>query len=156
MRGFGIIDALAAFEGDCNLNDVEDTVDLADGTSGDCNDNGIPDECDVAALVSPDDATDGLPDECVECQTGPGCPTEVEMLQISKQFPDLLLTWQPASDAALYGILRDPTAQGGGTTVVGQTAGAESNWTDQDALTSPPPIAFYLVRGVTAGGIAGP
>jgi len=156
VHGFGIIDALAASAGDCNGNDIEDTVDLADGTSGDCNDNGIPDECDVAALVSADDAVDGLPDECVECQTGPGCPAEVEVLQISKQFPDLLLSWQPAPNAALYGILRDPTAQAAGTTDVGQTTGNESSWLDQDALTDPPPIAFYLVRGITAGGVAGP
>jgi len=156
VHGFGIIDALAAFEGDCNRNGVEDTLDLADGTSGDCNENGIPDECDVAALVSPDDATDGVPDECVECQTGPGCPTEVQLLQISKQYPDLLLSWQPASNAALYGILRDPTAQAAGTTDAGQTTGGESSWIDQDALIAPPPIAFYLVRGITAGDVAGP
>jgi hypothetical protein len=156
VHGFGIIDALATFENDCNRNGVEDPVDLADGTSGDCNDNGIPDECDVAALISPDDAVDGLPDECVECQAGPGCPTEVQGLQISKQFPDLVLSWQPASNAALYGILRDPTAPGAGTTDVGQTTGGESSWIDQDALINPPPIAFYLVRGITAGGVAGP
>ena len=156
VQGFGIIDALAATAGDCNLNGVEDTIDLADGTSGDCNDNGILDECDVAALVSPDDAMDGLPDECVECRTGPGCPAEVEMFHISKQFPDLLLTWQPASDAARYEILRDPAAHDGGTTVVGQTTGTETNWIDQGAMISAAPIEFYLVRGVTVGGIAGP
>jgi hypothetical protein len=156
VHGFGIIDALASFEEDCNGNDIEDSLDLGHGTSGDCNANGIPDECDVAALVSPDDAVDGLPDECTECQTGPGCPAEVDGLLLSKQFPDVILSWQTAPDAAEYAILRDPTAQGAGATTVGQTTGPELSWIEADGLIGPPPAAFYLVRGVTGGGVSGP
>ena len=33
---------------DCNDNGVEDTDDIANGTSDDCNGNGVPDECDLA------------------------------------------------------------------------------------------------------------
>jgi hypothetical protein len=34
---------------DCNENGVEDSVDIAIGTSGDSNENGIPDECEARA-----------------------------------------------------------------------------------------------------------
>ena len=100
--------------------------------------------------------THGLPDECTECQTGPSCPGAIEMLLLSKQFPDVLLSWQAASNVARYTVLRDPTAQGAGTTTVGQAAGQQLGWTDQDGLLGPPPMAFYLVRGVTTGGVSGP
>ncbi|MFH1416923.1 MAG: hypothetical protein ABII12_01365 [Planctomycetota bacterium] len=36
---------------DCNENDVEDAVDIADGTSEDCNTNQIPDECESPTPV---------------------------------------------------------------------------------------------------------
>jgi hypothetical protein len=49
---------------DCNNNGVEDSVDLARGTSRDCNENGIPDECDVADGTSEDCDGNIEPDEC--------------------------------------------------------------------------------------------
>jgi subtilisin family serine protease len=153
VLGFGIADALAAFEEDCNENGIEDGQDLLDGTSGDCNANGIPDECDVAALVSADDAVDGLPDECPSCETGPGCPSEVEQLLLAKQGSDLALSWLPATGAASYSVLEDATLQDAGTTEAAQSG--LTSWTHGDALNDPTP-AFYLVRGLTAGGVSGP
>lgn len=35
---------------DCNLNGVDDTEDLAAGSSADCNEDGLPDECEVPAI----------------------------------------------------------------------------------------------------------
>ena len=55
------------FGDDCNCNGVDDTQDLADGTSPDCNQNGLPDECDVAFLTSDDTNGNGTPDECEPC-----------------------------------------------------------------------------------------
>ncbi|MFH1107611.1 MAG: S8 family serine peptidase [Planctomycetota bacterium] len=64
VRGYGIIDALAASAGDCNANLVPDATDIANATSEDCNTNGIPDECDIADGRSLDTNADGIPDEC--------------------------------------------------------------------------------------------
>jgi subtilisin family serine protease len=154
VHGFGIIDAVSSFEEDCNNNGVEDPFDLDNGTSGDCNNNSIPDECDVEALNSADDAVDGLPDECTECLAGPGCPAEVLNLQLSKQFPDVVLTWDAAVNATEYTVRRDETAPAAGTTEVARVP--QLNWMDENAITDPPDTAFYLICGVTAGGIAGP
>lgn len=43
---------------DCNGNDIEDTVDIANMTSSDCNHNGLPDECEF------DCDDNGEPDQC--------------------------------------------------------------------------------------------
>ncbi|MFQ5495292.1 MAG: S8 family serine peptidase, partial [Phycisphaerae bacterium] len=43
VRGYGIIDTLAALGGDCNGNGVDDAVDIANGTAPDCDGNGVPD-----------------------------------------------------------------------------------------------------------------
>ncbi len=40
----------ARFQADCNHNGVEDSVDIAFGTSSDVNGNGVPDECEVDAV----------------------------------------------------------------------------------------------------------
>ncbi|UCF67911.1 MAG: S8 family serine peptidase, partial [Acidobacteriota bacterium] len=154
VDGFGIADALAANEEDCNGNGTADPIDLASGASGDCNGNALPDECDVASLHSADAAADGLPDECTECSTGPACPGEVANLQLSKQAPDLILAWDAALDAAEYSVRRDETAPSAGTTEVGRSP--SSSWTDPNALLDPPDPAYYIVRGLTAGGVAGP
>jgi hypothetical protein len=45
---------------DCNLNQVLDTIDLANGTSRDCNGNGRPDECETGL----DGNGDLVPDSC--------------------------------------------------------------------------------------------
>ena len=61
---------------DCNLNGIDDELDIADGTSDDANENGIPDECedcnangtfddvDIANGTSLDLNANGIPDEC--------------------------------------------------------------------------------------------
>jgi hypothetical protein len=49
---------------DCNANGVEDTCDIASGTSEDCNGNWVLDECDLAAGTSTDLDGNGVPDEC--------------------------------------------------------------------------------------------
>jgi hypothetical protein len=48
---------------DCNLNGVDDSIDIASGGSFDCNVNGIPDECDLAA-GEPDCNGNGIHDSC--------------------------------------------------------------------------------------------
>ncbi len=69
--------------GDCNLNGVEDALDISNETSADCSDNGIPDECepdcngnaaadscDIYFGTSTDCTNNGLPDECEpDCNT---------------------------------------------------------------------------------------
>ena len=52
---------------DCNLNCIEDAIDIADTTSFDCNTNGIPDECDISSESSSDCNANGIPDECEDC-----------------------------------------------------------------------------------------
>lgn len=53
--------AASSWAADCNGNGVEDTVDIANGTSQDCNGNGVPDECDVAPQLFGLAAPVGLP-----------------------------------------------------------------------------------------------
>jgi len=65
VRGYGIIDAMAAGAGDCNGNLVPDATDIANATSKDCNANCIPDECDIADGRSLDANGNGIPDECL-------------------------------------------------------------------------------------------
>lgn len=66
---------------DCNINGIDDAVDLANGTSTDCNGNGIPDECEpvldqdcnnngVLDACDTDCNANGIPDACEY----PGCP----------------------------------------------------------------------------------
>lgn len=64
VRGYGIVNAAQAAEGDCNENGVDDATDITEGTSDDCNHNTVPDECDIALGQSPDTNDDGTPDEC--------------------------------------------------------------------------------------------
>jgi hypothetical protein len=69
---------------DCNINGIDDSIDIEDGTSTDCNGNGIPDECepildhdcnansipdecDIADGTSDDYDLNGVPDECEDC-----------------------------------------------------------------------------------------
>jgi len=63
VRGYGIIDALAASAEDCDGNGVADSVDLAQGAR-DCNHNLMPDACDIANGFSIDENGNGIPDEC--------------------------------------------------------------------------------------------
>jgi len=63
--------------GDCNLNGIEDAIEIANGWASDCTGNGIPDECepdcnhnhtadscDILSGFSADCTGNGLPDEC--------------------------------------------------------------------------------------------
>ena len=36
---------------DCNRNDLEDALEIADGLAEDCNSNGVPDECDISPPI---------------------------------------------------------------------------------------------------------
>ncbi len=49
---------------DCNLNGVEDVVDIFTGFDPDCNRNGVPDSCDLASGRSCDLNGNLVPDEC--------------------------------------------------------------------------------------------
>jgi hypothetical protein len=62
---------------DCNINSVDDAVDISGGTSDDCNSNAVPDECDIdqntnapggpfycTSQCDPDCNDNGVPDSC--------------------------------------------------------------------------------------------
>ncbi|MCA9249557.1 MAG: FG-GAP repeat protein, partial [Phycisphaerales bacterium] len=51
-------------EDDCNVNGVDDELDIAGATSSDCNTNGVPDECDISEGTSSDCNNNGVPDAC--------------------------------------------------------------------------------------------
>jgi hypothetical protein len=59
---------------DCNNNGVDDSQDIANGTSADCNGNGVPDECEA------DCDGDGTPDACEDDCNGNGTPDDCESL----------------------------------------------------------------------------
>ncbi len=78
-----------SFTGDCNLNNVNDLEDIANGTSQDCNENSIPDECesqddcnengvldfcDIHSGTSLDRNLNRVPDECDPDCNGNGTP----------------------------------------------------------------------------------
>jgi hypothetical protein len=52
---------------DCNGNGVDDTTEIAAGTSRDCDGDGIPDECEIAAGTLADSNGDGIADVCAPC-----------------------------------------------------------------------------------------
>jgi len=64
VRGYGILDALAAVAGDCNGNGIDDAIDIANLTVADCNTNLIPDVCEIAADPTLDLNLNGLIDSC--------------------------------------------------------------------------------------------
>lgn len=76
---------------DCNMNDVDDSLDIGGGASADSNFNGIPDECedcngngtldpvDIAG-ASLDLNFNGIPDECEPDCNGNGVPDDRDIL----------------------------------------------------------------------------
>jgi len=88
--------ATVAYLTDCNGNGIDDSADIAQGTSGDCNGNvvpdecedpdcngnGVPDTCDIADGTSSDCNSNGIPDECIgperDCD-GNGVPDECDI-----------------------------------------------------------------------------
>ncbi len=86
LDGNGIPDCCdqgyACFPPDCNNNEIDDAIDIGNGTSQDCNTNGIPDECDLASGDSEDCNSNDTPDECEslgDCD-GDGTPDTCEIL----------------------------------------------------------------------------
>ncbi len=73
---------------DCNMNFIDDAIDIALGTSLDVNGNGIPDECedcnnngildpqDIASATSLDLNSNGIPDECEPDCNNNGVPDD--------------------------------------------------------------------------------
>ncbi len=59
-----IVEELCRLATDCNLNQIPDECELADGTAQDCNENGVLDECDIENGTSEDCQPNGIPDEC--------------------------------------------------------------------------------------------
>jgi len=98
VRGYGILDVLAAHGGDCNENGVDDAVDISLGTETDCDGNGLPDVCDLAIPgderdcngnaqidlcevllgTSQDCNGNSLPDACDADCSGDGIPDDCE------------------------------------------------------------------------------
>ncbi len=84
VRGYGIINVLAALGQDCDGNGVNDETDILLGTHPDCDGNLIPDLCDLAAGNSNDCNDNGVPDECdiaggaVDCD-GNGVPDSCQV-----------------------------------------------------------------------------
>lgn len=82
------------FAGDCNRNGVDDSQDVAGGTSADCNTNTIPDECepdldcnsngtrdicDIGAGASSDINANSVPDECEADCNGNSLPDSYDI-----------------------------------------------------------------------------
>lgn len=63
---------------DCNINCIDDSVDISTGTSLDCNSNGIPDECDITSGLEGDCNLNGIPDSCEDCN-GNGIADECDL-----------------------------------------------------------------------------
>jgi hypothetical protein len=87
VRGYGIIDTLAALRADCNDNDIDDLTDISGGGSADCNGNDIPDECEEdcdgndipeACESFSDCNANGRPDVCDPDCNGDGAPDDCE------------------------------------------------------------------------------
>lgn len=84
VRGYGIIDVLAALDQDCDANGANDETDILLGTHPDCDGNLIPDLCDLAAGNGSDCNSNGVPDECdiaggaADCD-GNGVPDTCQM-----------------------------------------------------------------------------
>ncbi len=64
VRGYGILDALAAVAGDCDGNGIDDVTDIANLTFADCNANLIPDVCEITDDASLDQNLNGTIDAC--------------------------------------------------------------------------------------------
>ncbi|MHC5005408.1 MAG: hypothetical protein ACYTJ0_20085, partial [Planctomycetota bacterium] len=59
---------------DCNCNGVDDSEDIATGSSMDCNGNGVPDECDLLTGGSLDCNDNSIPDACdIEAGSSADC-----------------------------------------------------------------------------------
>jgi len=102
VRGYGIVNALAALTPDCNENSVDDATDIALGTSEDCNGNGLPDECDL------DRAGDYLDVDCNDngvldmCETGSGASDDCDYNSIPDECqPDCDLDGTPDACAVV-------------------------------------------------------
>jgi hypothetical protein len=100
VRGFGIIDAVAAAGEDCNRNGSADPGEIAGGTAADCNGNGIPDACDIAVGTSRDEDNDGEPDECAGCPVDWNGDDVVNSTDISAFITAWLASVQGATPAA--------------------------------------------------------
>jgi len=75
----GEINPGGGFVTDCNVNDVLDRCELAEGLAEDCNENGILDECDIASGASDDCNQNEIPDECeTDCNEN-GIPDDCEI-----------------------------------------------------------------------------
>ncbi len=58
---------------DCNRNNIDDAIELADATATDCNSNRVLDECEINSATSLDCNANGLPDECdIRTDAAPG------------------------------------------------------------------------------------
>jgi len=85
----GIVSAAGCHGRDCNGNNVEDDVDIAEGTSLDTNVDGIPDECQDCNDNAILDPNEGLPDI-----DGNGIPDACEADCNANNVPDVYETWQ--------------------------------------------------------------
>ncbi|UCE58963.1 MAG: S8 family serine peptidase [Phycisphaerales bacterium] len=104
IRGYGIIDTLAALRADCNDNDVDDLTDISGGSSLDCNGNDIPDECEA------DCDGDDIPDDCetfTDCN-GNGLPDECDLDCDGDSLPDDCEADPAEQDCDADGICNGP------------------------------------------------
>ena len=93
---------------DCNGNGVEDSTDIANGTSQDCNGNGIPDSCDFTSGFAKDCNGNGVPDSCDLLAHGSPAPGAVQWRVEDGGngnwywvAPATVATWTNARDAAV-------------------------------------------------------
>jgi fibronectin type 3 domain-containing protein len=63
----------------------------------------------------------------------------------------ILLSWDAVAGATSYNIYRSTTSGGEGTTPVANTTG--TSYTDTGLTNGPPPVYYYTVAAVNAGGV---
>ncbi|MCH7573085.1 MAG: hypothetical protein IH891_09250, partial [Planctomycetes bacterium] len=83
---------------DCNINCIEDAIDISTGSSQDCNTNGIPDECDITSGLEGDCNFNGIPDTCEDCN-GNGIADECDLSATYSENSGILSPLGAGSDA---------------------------------------------------------
>ena len=134
---------------DCNLNGVDDIIDICSGTSNDCNQNGIPDECET------DCNGNGIPDECdiiddpaINDCNGNGLLDECEIIEnpnLDLDMNGILDVCEAAGDVIITEIMYNPP-----------TDEFESEWVEiMNISDSPVDISAWTV-GDLEDGQSGP
>ena len=164
VRGYGVINAVAAHAGDCNGNGIDDETDIAGSTSEDCNGNGVPDECDLGPAGDYDDCNgNGLVDACdisggtSQDENANGVPDECEVVPPSAApephnvQKNRYISFDPAgAEGVAYQVeLTDSTHFPGSVGVLGWVGDPDANAVAR--LSSEPVIRDWLEPVIHVG-----